>query len=88
MREQINQYHGKKIVSQYDDLTGDSTHTVLEIQGDGKAWQSAVQQGNHHAIGKILKMPCWDEVGSYDSLAEAIKAAKTPKPVLPEKEGE
>lgn len=79
MREQLNQYHGKKIVSTYDDSNGTSTHTVYEIQGDGKVWQNAVQQGNHHAVAAILKKDCWNEVGQGNSLAEALQIAKTPK---------
>ena len=85
MREQINQYCGKKIVSQYDDSTGTSSHIVHEIKGDGEAWQNAIQMGNHHAVASILKKEtCWDRTGEFDSLAKAIKFAKEPL----QKEGE
>jgi hypothetical protein len=92
VREQIHQYHGKKIVSQYDDEKGTSNHVVHEIKGDGKVWQNSIQMGNHHAVSSILKKDCWENVGEFKNLAEAIRFAKQmpPKPEEPEvlKEGE
>lgn len=80
MREIQNQYHGKKIISRYDDQTPEnSVHVLYEIQGSGReTWAKSIKSGNQVSIAKILNMPCWNEIGQFPSLADAIHAARNP----------
>jgi hypothetical protein len=70
-------YHGHKVVSRYDDETGESSHTLMEIQkASENVWNECRASGRKAAVAKIIEMPCWNEIMSYPTLAEAIEAAK------------